>query len=88
MVSLSSILIPIQSSGSYEPSPFTIHVLATLRERCPLGIRIADLPVHHRMQTVKEKFTMEERYPCCPNRNPIYSGEIDGSLREQWLIFA
>ena len=43
--------------------PITIHALANLHERCPLGMRVADLLVHHWMPSMKENVVMEETSP-------------------------
>ena len=49
--------------------PITIHALANLNERCPLGMRVADLLVHHRMPSTKENFAMEETLPMLSERD-------------------
>ena len=43
--------------------PITIHALANLHERCPLGMRVADPLVHHRMFSVMQEFAMELTVP-------------------------
>ena len=49
--------------------PITIHALANLHERCPLGMRVADLFMHHRMPSMKENFAMEETLPMLSERD-------------------
>jgi hypothetical protein len=39
------------------------HALANLNERCPLGMRVADPLVHHRMFSVMQEFAMELTVP-------------------------
>jgi len=49
--------------------PTTIHALANLHERCPLGMRVADLFVHHRMPRMKDNVAMEETLPMLSERD-------------------
>jgi hypothetical protein len=49
--------------------PITIHALANLHERCPLGMRVAGFLVHHRMPSMKENFAMEEPLPMLSERD-------------------
>jgi PilZ domain len=43
--------------------PTTIQALVNLNEWCPLGMRVADILVHHRMSSMNENFAMEEAVP-------------------------
>jgi hypothetical protein len=63
MVSFSSVLISLHKSCSYVPSLFTIHALANHNEPCPLGMRVADPLVFHRIHTVKEALVMKGTAP-------------------------